>query len=227
MVSPFYCWNDQVGCDPDLALPAENVEQNALAILGAHAGVQSRHPAKRPARDPHSCADRNLASNWRGWSFGQLNESVSVDHGFETVDFVVGAVSRAIADSDQAQDAKRAVDRSPAIDDAAEQITPEQRRGGALRLDQGQEHLEAAVHAKPLGGENFALRKAADDAPKSWHGRGNCRNASFGQDRNGDIVASNPLPNGDARMPLSPEAQNILRALSEPIDQQRRWDFLD
>jgi hypothetical protein len=162
-----------------------------------------------------------------GWSFGQLNESVSVDHGFETVDFVVGAVSRAIADSDQAQDAKRAVDRSPAIDDAAEQITPEQRRGGALRLDQGQEHLEAAVHAKPLGGENFALRKAADDAPKSWHGRGNCRNASFGQDRNGDIVASNPLPNGDARMPLSPEAQNILRALSEPIDQQRRWDFLD
>jgi hypothetical protein len=31
---------------------------------------------------------------------------------------------------------------------------------------------------------------------------------------------------GDARMPLSPEAQNILRALSEPIDQQRKQDFL-
>jgi hypothetical protein len=27
-------------------------------------------------------------------------------------------------------------------------------------------------------------------------------------------------------MPLSPEAQNILRALSEPIDQRRRSDFL-
>jgi hypothetical protein len=27
-------------------------------------------------------------------------------------------------------------------------------------------------------------------------------------------------------MPLSPEAQNILRALSEPIDQWRRSDFL-
>ena len=27
-------------------------------------------------------------------------------------------------------------------------------------------------------------------------------------------------------MPLSPEAQNILRALSEPIDQRRKQDFL-
>jgi hypothetical protein len=27
-------------------------------------------------------------------------------------------------------------------------------------------------------------------------------------------------------MPLSPEAQNILRALSDPIDQRRRSDFL-
>ena len=27
-------------------------------------------------------------------------------------------------------------------------------------------------------------------------------------------------------MPLSPEAQNILRALSEPIDQRRRSEFL-
>jgi hypothetical protein len=31
---------------------------------------------------------------------------------------------------------------------------------------------------------------------------------------------------GDARMPLSPEAQTILRALSEPIDQRRRSDFM-
>jgi hypothetical protein len=31
---------------------------------------------------------------------------------------------------------------------------------------------------------------------------------------------------GDARMPLSLEAQNILRALSEPLDQRRKQDFL-
>jgi hypothetical protein len=31
--------NDQVGCDPDLALPAQNMEQNALAVFGAHASV--------------------------------------------------------------------------------------------------------------------------------------------------------------------------------------------
>jgi hypothetical protein len=31
--------NDEIGCDPDLTLPAQNMEQNALAVLGAHAGV--------------------------------------------------------------------------------------------------------------------------------------------------------------------------------------------
>jgi hypothetical protein len=31
--------HDEIGYDPDLALPAENVEQNALAVFGAHTGV--------------------------------------------------------------------------------------------------------------------------------------------------------------------------------------------
>jgi hypothetical protein len=30
---------------------------------------------------------------------------------------------------------------------------------GGLSLDEGQEHFEAAIHAKPLGGENFAAGK--------------------------------------------------------------------
>jgi hypothetical protein len=72
---------------------------------------------------------------------------------------MVGAPRRAIASPDQAQDAEGAVDRAPTIDDAAEKIAGEQRRGCALRLDQGQENFEAAIHAKPLGGENFAAGK--------------------------------------------------------------------
>jgi hypothetical protein len=96
---------------------------------------------------------------------------VPVDHRLEAVDFMIRASRGAIANLDQAENAERAVDRLPAIDDAAEEITPEQRHGGALRLNQGQEYLEAVIRAKPLGGESFALGKAANDTPKSRHGR--------------------------------------------------------
>jgi hypothetical protein len=54
-------------------------------------------------------------------------------------------------------------------------IAGEQRLGGALRLHQGEEDLEAVIHAQPLGGENFALGKASDDGPIWRHGRGNQR----------------------------------------------------
>jgi hypothetical protein len=47
----------------------------------------------------------------------------------------------------------------------------EKRRGGALRLDEGQEHLEAVIQPQPFSGERFALRKGSNDTPKSRHER--------------------------------------------------------
>jgi hypothetical protein len=81
---------------------------------------------------------------------------VPVNHRLEGFDLSIGAPRRAIANQDQAQDAEGAVDRPPAIDDPTEQIAPEQRLGGALRLDQGQKNLEAVIQPQPLGGESFA-----------------------------------------------------------------------
>jgi hypothetical protein len=140
---------------------------------------------------------------------------------------MIGASRWAIASPHQAQDTKGAVDRPPAIDDAAEKIAGKERLKCALRLHQGQENLEAAIHAKPLGSENFALGKAANDAPKSWHGRENA--AALVSVKIGTGVSLRQITiRGDARMPLSlaPEEMDLLRALSEPIDQRRRTEFM-
>jgi hypothetical protein len=203
------------------------MEQNALAIVGAHAGVEAAHPAKWPGCDSDLRSDRDLATHRWGQRFRQTDEAMPVDHCLEAVDLMVGASCRVIANPNQAQDAEGAVDRPPAIDDPAEKIAGEQRLGCALRLHQRQEHLKAVIHAQPLGGESFALGKAANDAPESPHGRGNCRNAGFGQDRNKSTVASNPLSIGDAGMPLLTDAElAMLHALAAPIDANRRPEFL-
>jgi hypothetical protein len=116
-------------------------------------------------------ADRDLATHRRRRGVRQLDVSVSVDHRLEGFDLGVRASRWAIANPDQAQDAESGIDRPPAIDDAAEEIAPKQRLGGALRLDQRQENFEAAVHAKPLGGESFPLGQGSNDTPKSRHAR--------------------------------------------------------
>jgi hypothetical protein len=84
------------------------------------------------------------------------------------------------------------------------------------------------IHAQPLGGESFALGQAADDAPKSWHRRGNCRNAGFGQWRTGGIVAPNHHYQELWAMPLmlTDAERAMLDALAAPIDADRRPEFL-
>jgi hypothetical protein len=96
-----------------------------------------------------------------------LRDPRPVYESLEAVDLVIGALGWTVAGPDQ--DAKGRVDCPPAIDDAAEKITREQRRGCALHLNERQEHFEAVIHAQPLSGESFALGKGSDDTPKSWH----------------------------------------------------------
>jgi hypothetical protein len=45
---------------------------------------------------------------------------MSVNHGLEAVDLMIGAARWTIAGPDQAQDAKSGIDRPPAIDNATE-----------------------------------------------------------------------------------------------------------
>jgi hypothetical protein len=58
------------------------------------------------------------------------------------------------------------VNRAPLLLDENEEIACEQRRGSALRLNEGQEHLKAAS-SNALGGEPLALWQAANDTPES------------------------------------------------------------
>jgi hypothetical protein len=81
---------------------------------------------------------------------------VSVDHGLQGGDLSIWAPCRTVTNPHQAQDAEGRIDRSPLLDDPAEEIAGEQWRGGALRTDERKEHFEAVIHAKPLGGEGFA-----------------------------------------------------------------------
>jgi hypothetical protein len=89
------------------------------------AGVKPAQPAERAARNADPRSNRNLALDGRAPSFRQLDVSVPVDHRLEAVDLMIGASRRAIASSDQTENAERRVDRSPAIDNAAEEIARE------------------------------------------------------------------------------------------------------
>ena len=85
-------------------------------------------------------------------------------------------------------------------------------------MDEGQENFEAAIH-KPLGGERFALGKAANDAPKAGMGAETAATPVSVKIETGVSLRQIPFP-GDARMPLplTDAELAMLHALAAPID---------
>ena len=220
---------DQVGGHRDRALRAEDGEQDNLALAGALAAVQPVESGVSGA-DHHRRAlrEHRAGPGWRRRTMPEANDPVAVRLREQPADLLIRAFPRRLAEFDQADDARAALDRTPSIVDADEQIVDEQRHSPPPPVNsQANARNEGFITAQGeiIRGEAFAAPERCAPRPNILAWAEFIAGEIFGQGRN--RLCLKPLALVDRLMPrLTPDELTILRGLSEPLDPRRRDDFM-
>jgi hypothetical protein len=136
---------------PDRRLATEQVDQHHFAVASRHARVQSGEASKRPFGDRHWSARLKGAANdgLRRQAGGQADDAVRIGPGDQRGDLFVWAPRRNAGGFDHAQDADRALEDAPLVDNAGEEVATEQRGCSPPLADSGsdfgREDLEAGA----------------------------------------------------------------------------------
>lgn len=158
--------------DRDLALGAEDVDEDDLARPGRHADVDRVEAGELPSEDAdavaaleHAVAALEHAGRWCGW---QTDDASVVHAGTQGLDLPIWDAGGDIAKPDDGENAKAGVDRQPSpLHDQGEDVGCEQRLHRFARLNFGEKYFDASrleVFARP----HLALRLSANAGPKRF-----------------------------------------------------------